>query len=170
MPTTEVWYSLVDYTDETSGFGLNFEPVQSDGSNYQNATGDGATDFPGQLRLTIGALTLGNYIQTAVTCRRTAYNATVPGNQYAQVEQKWLMTYRDNVLFDLHTFEIPCPNLSLLQANSDYLDKSHATVIAFIAAFELRVKSPAGNPVQFLTGRLVSAKRSRKGRKWRPRS
>lgn len=64
--------------------------------------------------------------------------ATSPANAYAQREIKWLVKYHEEATgYPTHYMEIPCADLSKLDANNnDKIDRADADVIAFIAAFE----------------------------------
>lgn len=79
-----------------------------------------------------------------------------PADEYAQRETKWLVLYKDAVLYDRHTVEIPCADLSLLSATSPgVMDITAGAGLAFVQAFEAYVRSPANNAVEVVEIRNV---------------
>lgn len=89
------------------------------------------------------ALLLGTEAQTDLDFARVKTGAARPANVLAQRENKFLVRYHDATTFQKFRVELPCADLSLLPAASDFLDISAGLPLAYVVAFEAVAKSPA---------------------------
>jgi hypothetical protein len=113
------------------------------------------------LQLAITSVTLG-VAQSEGFTQKTRLSNQSPSNGAANRETKWLVTYEDDVTFQLGTYELPCAdveNEGLRHLNTDIADLTHALWIQFISDFEAYARSPQGNTVRvvkiILVGRNV---------------
>jgi len=112
------------------------------------------------LFFTIRALSLCNPVKSEVVLAPTTYAYSIPTSAYAQRELGLLVTYQDDVTMEKFRITIPGPDWSVLgNSNSDYVNTSAVTWIAFVTAFESLARSPNGNAVTVLSGRLVGRNR-----------
>jgi len=71
-----------------------------------------------------------------------------PTDPFSQRESKWVVKYVDDSTLNPYHLEIPCADLNFLDPdNSGKADLDHATVGAFVTAFEGLHLSPEGNSV-----------------------
>ena len=135
---------ILDYSESKSSFSFNFGAIT-------------ALSLPGFLTQ-FGSLrsALQNIIVGTVSRERWVGDESVlsnipPSNSNATRELKWLVDYETNG-GDFHPWyvTIPCPDTSLLDANSDWADYSDPAIAAFITAFETLVRSPL-DPVNTVT-------------------
>lgn len=133
--------TIKDYDGETSSFAFDV-PVLSaaNWSGQATARGDMLIELNSIIAGLVVAQKYGN---------RTVYAVTPAAVANAQRESKMLVQYHDAVTNERLTCEIPCPDLSNLDAG----DRAHfnigdASVIdALVSAFEDYVLSPALNAV-----------------------
>lgn len=116
----------------------------------------------------VDGICLGNLGQSTLNIA-TPKDAGPGGNspdKFAHRHQKWLVRYHDAVTLEKHTLEIPCPENSLLTANTDFADLDAGAGATFKADFEANVISPrTGNAVILDSVQLVGRKFSRKKKK-----
>jgi len=119
---------------------------------------DGALEVDRQaLEDALAGMTVGTQGQATfrVETIDTPDDASLPANQFAQRETKWLVSARDNTLGLPVTFEIPTADATLLASGSDMADMTNANVIAFVGAVEALAESRYGNAYTVETIRLV---------------
>jgi len=105
-------------------------------------------------------LSLGEPAYSTLIADANLISADPAADINAQVERKWLVTYKDNVSNIPYQFEIPCADLEdNVVANSDIADVGSVDWLAFIAAFEAVARSPYGNAVTFLGAEHIGSKR-----------
>lgn len=138
----------IDYSKEVGSFGVHI-PTLTD------ANTDAQVALLATLKTATDAITLGNAKQYQIVANTVDLSGVAAGSVYAQRENKWLVSYTDNVSGTAGTVTIPTADLSLLQANSDQIDLTDAAVIAWIAAFEAVAKSPTGHSVTVVDMRFV---------------
>lgn len=113
----------------------------------------------------VDAIVLGNLGQSTIN-KATAKNAGpggTPSDKFAHRKLKWLCRYHDAVTLEKRTLEIPCPDMSLLTANTDFADLGAGAGLAFKSAFDGFVKSRrTGNAVVLDSVELVGRKLNRK--------
>lgn len=112
----------------------------------------------------ITTIIAGNYttVQTAIAALAVAVNATQIGVEtkrttvaaevvqgsgpassgLAQRENKWLLRYHDSTTDEKFTIEIPCADLTLLAANSEFMDQTLSAWTGLKTAFEALVLGP----------------------------
>lgn len=103
----------------------------------------------GTLAAAIAGITLGNFLQSAVTYDRHVIGVGPAASNLAQRENKWLVRYHDTTTFDKYRAEIPTADLSLLPSGSEFLDLTAGAGQTFKDAFEDIVNSglTSGNTV-----------------------
>jgi len=109
------------------------------------------------LAVATGVLSLGDLTRRTMT-DILLDSPSVPSNEFAQRELKWLVSYQANTSGKLFTSEIPCPALTgNLVAGTDLADVTSTPRVNFIAAFEDFVRSPDNDTetVTFLSAHLV---------------
>lgn len=106
----------------------------------------------------IAGITLGSLNDAVFVTETTKDNgvAVPPANAFAQRENKWLISYLDNITNTVYKLEVPTADLGELVLNTDLLNVSAASAgEAFVNAFQAIVNSPVGNPVTFISGKFV---------------
>lgn len=110
----------------------------------------------GSLALLIASCSLCTPVKSDISYEVSKAAQVKPGNVNAQREIGILFTYTDNVTGSLYHFTIPGGDLAnLLAAGTDQVDTSKAKFTALKTAFETYCKSPVGNAVTLVSGRLV---------------
>lgn len=164
-----------------AGYGsFSFLDHNGERSNMQFYTGNvTAVSLPGlltqwgALRSAIEDITLGTVSQEELSVFRTKISNTLPADENAQRERKWLVVYEDNLPFfdpptnaipnggyrKVFTFELPIALLTgQLQPNSDQADLTTDEMAAFVTAFQAIARSPYGGTVTVL--RLIAVGRN----------
>lgn len=138
--------SYNDYDSERS-------TVQFDGVTITAANFDAQYAALTSLIDAMAAITLGVKVkQTFGNEYQILANDTPAADVNAQREHKWLVRYRDAVALKDYRMEIPCPDLTLLDANNrGYADLDDADIAAFVSAFEAYQRSEGGNAVTVLS-------------------
>jgi len=118
----------------------------------------GVTVDEDALVVAIDSLTLDN-ISTIKQSTITTYAGTAPSSESANNELKLLIGYQDTTTNDHYTVTIPAPDFTqlIIPANTDYVDLVTASyfVTSFVPAFELAVRSKAGNAVLIRYAKVV---------------
>jgi len=142
--------TLVDASNENTNFGL--PGVDLTAGNY--AAQAGLWDA---LVTAVAAIIIGNVGFKKLQAYVTAVNNVVPSNNFAQREEKWLVTWTDDVLGTKHTTEIGTPDLDLLVSGSDLMNIETGAGADFVTAFEAVVRGgPTGaNAVSVISIRNV---------------
>lgn len=153
-------FTFVDYTKEKASLTFHTGVVTA-------GTLPGLLTQFGALRTAILGIVRSNAISERLMVFNTKLGNTPPTDPEAQVEEKWLVTYEDDLeFFDAPTnaipnegfgkvfqMELPGADLSLadvLKPNSDEADLAHTAIAAFITAFEDIARSPHGGTVNVL--------------------
>lgn len=101
------------------------------------------------LRAAALAMQLGSETKYVVTTVESPQPGDPPVSKFAQRETKWLVRYKDATTGKAAQVEIPCADLSLLDANSNgRADRTLQKVINFVNAFEAYVSGPDGNDAE----------------------
>lgn len=116
------------------------------------ASGDGSTPprDQDQLRSLIDALSIGVMGKSEFIERTVHQNGSAgkPGSPLAQKENRFRVSFRDDVTLKAGSFTIPCADLSLLPAGSEFLDLTPGTEGGDLAAWlNLYGKSDVGNDI-----------------------
>lgn len=160
--------TLADYNFETSTMSIHTGAVT-------------AVSLPGlltdiaDLKAAVLALTLGNIWADMLRAFKTPgpNSGVAPTDQNAQVERKWLVTYRDNLQFfdapvnaipnagfgKIFNLEIATANAALLTDNSEFLNLTADEGLDFVTAFESIARSPYGGTTEVISIELVGRTR-----------
>lgn len=115
----------------------------------------------GNFRTAVGNMIIGVPQKEALTAFSTILSQTLPTNEYAQRETKWVVHYHDNTQFfddpvnaipnsgylKPFDFEIATAKLDLLDDNQDFLPLDQTQAAALVTAFQAMAKSPYGGSV-----------------------
>jgi hypothetical protein len=93
----------------------------------------------------VDGLTLGNPGSEQWTATATAVAKNPAAAEEAQRENKWLVSFVDDVTGLGGSYTVPCADLSLLGGDGQYMDTASAEYIALVAASDAFVLSNAGN-------------------------
>lgn len=148
MPKGKLTLTYYDESQESSN--ARFTGVEIDEVNLVAQTAAMTA-----LIAAVNGITMGTLIKSVRQFDEDNFAKTKPGDNEAQREKKWLVTYEDNVTFKHYTSELPCADLSLLSGDGEKADMTDAAVIAFVTAFEGYVLSPADNAVSVIEIRYV---------------
>lgn len=100
------------------------------------------------LRTAIEAVSIGTLRKEVRRMSTDFWAGTPPSDKQAQREKKWNVLYQDGTNFKNFSFEIPCADLTLLDATRrGYMDKTLAAYTNLKAAIEAWLRSPYGNAV-----------------------
>ncbi len=159
MPSNAT-FTIEDASHETSTTTINVQDITS--ANYATVSSAIAAIEAELVDITTGELRRTNITKSYVG---SAAAVTDPN---AQRERKWLVTYRDVLPFldegDLvsnpgylktFSFEIPCPDLSMLVEGTDRADMDNAAIAAFVTAFETHGRSPYNTYTVIVGGPFV---------------
>lgn len=146
--TASARISQVDYTNEVSS--SNFRGIDLSGANF-----DAQEALVDALQTAIDNATLGTIFAGRIEASTFSGPKTLPVDENAQRERKWLVSMVDAVVGSPLTVEIPCADLSLLEANSDKMDVSAGAGLALVGAIEAYHRSVAGNAVSVVEIRHV---------------
>jgi len=158
--------TLIDYNGEKSTMGVHTGAVT-------------AVSLPGlltdiaALKAAVLAITLGNIESDSLRAFRTPGSGFFPTSQNAQVERKWLVTYKDNLPFfddpinaipnagfgKIFNIEIATADAELLDDNQEFLDISTGPGQDFVEAFETIARSPYNGTTLVLSIELVGRTR-----------
>lgn len=143
--------TYLDFSNERSTVGVNIPLVTA--ANFA-ATATLINDL-----VIAAADIIGGVINGRTLTIPASSSGTIPGDEEAQREEKWLIGYTDT-LANLaagvpnpyygkrFTTELPTAELSAhLTPRSDYADLAEADIAAFVTAFEAIARSPAGGSV-----------------------
>lgn len=158
MPQPYVTHAILDHSGEVSTV-RHFLPTIN-GANYAITTGNATPGVQNvaSLRVALGAITNGNFSKHTVVSYQQRDNslslASLPAD--AQRESKLLVLLRDDDLGRGFSFEIACPNKTLLaQSGTDEINQTVTEWQDFVAWLETYSRSPWGNNCTVTGGRLV---------------
>jgi len=132
---TQNTYTITDYSDENSSFG-----VTSITANAGNLAAQ--QTLAANLAAAVDDLTIGELVkqQMALIILDTP---AIPTNPYAQRELKWLVRYVGDSSGKTFRTEIAAPDVTdNVVPNSDIADLTSTDWAAFVTAFEAYVRSP----------------------------
>lgn len=91
----------------------------------------------GALRTALAGITIGTISKERWVGDETILSSVPPANSEAQRELRWWIDYYEDASpYPDHLAQIACPDMSLLDTNSDWADYSNPAIAAFITAFE----------------------------------
>lgn len=150
MPST-LTITYLDYSNERSTVGVNIPLVTA--ANFA------ATATLINTLVLAAADIIGGVISGRTLTIPATLSGTVPGDEEAQREEKWLIGYTDvsatlaagvnNPYYGKKfTVDLPTAELSThLTPRSDFADLAETDIAAFVTAFEAIARSPAGGAV-----------------------
>lgn len=152
-----VTHTIIDHSGETS-FTRHLLPTITN-ANYNAITGNAPTQNVGDLRLALAAITNGNFVKHSVMAFDSGISPVVATDPNAQREIKLLVSYNDTN-GERGSFEVPCPNLTLLAvAGTDQIDRTGVEWLAFEAAVESFFVSPGGAPISPIVDARIVGRR-----------
>lgn len=95
----------------------------------------------------VDAVTIGGAGSEAFIATETNVAKNPSANEAAQRENKWLVSFTDDVTGLGGSFTIPCYNPTLIAPDGIFMDPAAAEYTALVAATEDFVRSNAGNAV-----------------------
>jgi len=126
--------TIRDYDSELSSVTVNVATATA-------LTTDAQAALCNALRTAIDGVSLGVIASSQYVGLETLYQDIPASLENAQRETKWLCFYHATADPSLtRKLELPCANLALLATDSSQADTSHASYVAFKAAFEALVK------------------------------
>lgn len=144
MDGSSVGITWEDFDLEKSTTRIGGPSFASDGSDFVAMYA-----LQSALQSALSNITLGDVVRTTFVWREDTGIGTPKTDPYQQRETKWLIKCRDTVTAQPVRYEIPCADLSLLDANSPgRMDKSNAAYTNLVAAIEAYALSTAGNSVE----------------------
>lgn len=152
---SEASFNMIGFSGERSKVVIGL-PLLT-GANYDDTTGNGATDNVGALRIAIGAISLLNFESVVVQAVTHPDAGGLPTNANAQREIGLRVFYTDDVTSKKYHITIPGPDLTLVaQAGTDVVDHtSNAAAIALTTALETFAFSPDDNAITVTGMRIV---------------
>jgi hypothetical protein len=150
MAVTDVTYSYVDESKETTRIALSLPAILADGTNWDSVISDVGSNLK-LLGTALSTMTLCDEFKSQVSIVIAKSAPSYPTDAAAQREYVARFTYSDNVTGTLYRFDLPGPG-DIFIAGTDEVDLSSVGGLAFKAAFEANAVSPVGNAVTLLRG------------------
>ena len=158
--------TIIDYNGEKTAFGVAV-------GNVTAASLPGLLTDIAALRAAVLNMILGNVDSDQLRAYRTPGSGFYPTDPNAQVERKWLVTYRDNQAFfddpvnaipnagfgKYFNVEIGTADATLLTDNQEFLALDSTEGAAFVTAFEDMARSPYGGTTLVISIELVGRTR-----------
>jgi len=148
-----VTHTIIDRSGERS-FTRHHLPTVTN-ANYAAVTGNNIGQNVGDLRLSLAAITMGNFVKHEVTAHTKLTGIVQPGDENAQRETKLLILClaSNGKRFSI---EIPGANRTLLgQPNTDEVDVTITEVDDLISWLETNGRSPWDTAFTVSGARLV---------------
>lgn len=143
--------SFLDYSNEAASFGFHFGPITA-----LTITAF-LTQF-GALRTATDDITIGTLVADQWTGDKTIYARTLPTDENAQRERKFLVKYEGTTSHSIYTATVPTADFAgRLISGTDLVDLTETDIAAFVTAFETLCKTPEGEAVNVLEMRAVGA-------------
>lgn len=100
------------------------------------------------LYIALTDISIGDETKRTLVASDVVQGVGPAASPFAQRENKWLLRYHDSINDVKYQAEVPCADLSLLAASSEFMDTTKAEWTALKTAFEAVVVSPNdANPV-----------------------
>ena len=139
--------TTTDFSQETST--TSYEGVSLTAGNFAAQSALMDTLIAAQQAIQIGLIT-----QDARLAAVSQISGVI-ASPYAQRENKWLVSFEDTVLGNMHNIEVPAPALSFLVTGSDLADMGATEILAYIAALEAFYRVNGTNAVDVKKIRFV---------------
>lgn len=155
MANGRVSFSLLDFSGETGGFGVETGAVTA-------VSLPGLLTQIGALRAALEQITDGTVSQESLVAFTTRLSNIRPTDELSQIERAWYVQYEDaQPFFDppvnaipnagfgkLFGITVPTADLNgKLLAGTDLADLANADIADFVSAFEAIARSPYGGTV-----------------------
>lgn len=153
MAATHVSVNLIDWSGEVTRCQFFVPAIAADGSNY--AAVNTAID---NLRTALLVATDCHELNTTISIEQHSGLGTLPTVASAQREIAVRIKYRDIVTGDFGFVTCPGPDTLFYPpqgVKGDFIPLDNAIFAAFILVIEANMKSPAGNGVDVVEGRLI---------------
>lgn len=151
MAATDVTYTYMDESKESTRINLSLAAIADDGSNWATVITNVASNLA-LLGTALSTMTDCDEYKSQISIVVAKSAPTYPTEATAQREFVARMTYSDNVTGALYRFDIPGPG-DIFVAGTDEVDLTSVGGLAFKAAFEANAVSPVGNAVTLLRGK-----------------
>lgn len=148
-PVSSVYFGFLDHSNESSGFRVNLAPMDAETDMAARIVGINA------LQAAVSALTLCNSLSVQVEAYMKLWTDGVPASKWAQREMALQVGYHDLVTGYKMRISIPGIDWDTFAGDGDWIDYNNILWLAFKTAFELAVKSPAGNAVMIDYAKFV---------------
>lgn len=153
MAATHVSVNLYDHSGEVTRCQFFVPAILADGSNY------GAVNTAiDNLRTALLVATDCSHINTTISIQQATGTGALPAAVTAQREIAVRIKYRDQITGEIGFVTCPGPDTLFYPpqgVKGDFIPLDNAIFAAFILVIEANMKSPAGNAVDVLEGRLV---------------
>jgi len=149
----EVSFNLIDYSGERTSTKVNVADIAGDGANMA-AVLSSISALQAALLLTTDC----NHVSTTFSQTVDTTVATPPSTATAQREIAVKVKYVDNVTNSVHFFTVAGPAVTFYPPQGvpgDYIPLDNTVFDAFITVLEANLKSPAGNAITVVEGRLI---------------
>lgn len=107
------------------------------------------------LNTAMDGISLGNPNLETVQSSINELSNSPAGSVHAQRENKWLVSFSDDVSGTPGTMTIPCADLTKLIPNTDLADLTDTAMAAFVTAFEAVALSSTGHSVTIIQIKFV---------------
>lgn len=106
----------------------------------------------------VNAASIGTFGRQDIVTRElvAAGTAVRPTDPAAQKENRFKVTYQDTSTLKYYSFTIPCADLSLLPAGSEFLDLTAGVGLGIVTNYETYGESELGNPVAVISIQFVT--------------
>lgn len=150
--TSQVTLGVTDFNGEKSSFGFHIPTLTSANFDASLTVVDG-------LIANVNGVTLEDVSRQIVKARDIPYGGA-SADPNAQRELKWRVVYSDPTdPIGNGSFEIPCPDLSLLVAGTGEMNTSAGAGATLVTGIEANMVSRLGNAIQvdriYLVGRNI---------------
>jgi len=150
---TKVTVGMVDHSNEPTKVSFHIAQLEDDNFGTLFAPTTGAVDL------------IETAIETISDCNTTSTHSSItnntdagqaPATVTAQREIAFRFSYVDTVTGTSGHFDIPGPATALYPATgTDNVDLGNVTIAAAVLVFEANMTSPAGNPINIVSAKLV---------------
>jgi hypothetical protein len=106
------------------------------------------------LRAAMDALVIGKEAHQTKVLEKALISRDIPASEFAQRENKWLVSYEGDTSHKLFSIEIPTADLALRNQGNDSIDITVAPFDAFVTAFEDLARSP-DDPTETVSVRAI---------------
>lgn len=149
----EVSFNLIDYSGERTSTKVHVADIAGDGANMAAVLASISA-----LQTALLLTTDLNHVSTTFSQVVDTTVATPPSTATAQREIAVRIKYIDSTTNTPYSFTVGGPAVTFYPPQGvpgDYIPLDNAVFAAFITVLEANLKSPVGNAIQVVEGRLV---------------